>query len=149
MKKSEIIIKNQGFYCDAIGFVEMIKPLFAEAVIRSLAEPIQYGVELGNYSGYILIDGSKIGMVRRNDFINDVHCGILNRVLMEIPSLISGELAEDAVVVIGIYKFEFHISKYERDSKHKFEPVCNLFKIPSEEEVGHFVDLKITVTDDE
>jgi len=149
MEKGEIITRNQGFYCVAVGLIEMIKPFFAEAVIRSLFESVQYRIELDNYSGYILIDSSKIGIERRDNFINDIRCGILNKVSMYVPSLISGELAEDAMVVMDIYKFKFHISKYERDSEHRFESVYDLFEIPSEERIGHFVDLKITVIDDE
>jgi len=150
MEKHEIIEKNQGFYCVVIGYIEMLKPLFVEATIRSLFESVQYGVELKDYSGYILIDSTKIkGENSQDNFIKDIQEKILNQVAMKVPYAISGELATDAVVEMKGYKFEFKISKYERDQGHMFEPVDDLEMIPAEEKIGHFVDLKITLIEEE
>jgi hypothetical protein len=79
---------------------------------------------------------------------------------MKIPDSITGDLNENVYITEGSFKFKFKIIKYERDGNHSFEVFtiakhgpehdCNpelieeLSSIPEDEELGRYVDLKIT-----
>ncbi len=145
MDKSEIIRGNQGFFCVAVGLTICNKD-FPSAVLQSLSdEQVQYGIEMENYSGYILIDSTEIiREFSQRSFADEVQNGILRTLSYELTSRICGELADEAEVAIRGYKFKFKISRYERDMDHVFEVIDNPSRLPNGERIGRFVDLKIT-----
>jgi hypothetical protein len=153
MEKHTIISGNQAFFCVAIGMTMFLDD-FASAVFRSFNETVQYGIEKGEYSGYIVIDSTNvrddskdIGFVEaaRNIFAEDINNGLIKKIAYDLPYSIGGELADKAKVTSGIYKFSFKISKYERDGKHRFEMVKDPSHLPDKERLGRLVRLNIAI----
>lgn len=136
---------NHALYC-AVVPLHMCKRLFASAVLESLDQPVLYSVEHNVYSGYILINTTDIEMNHSQErFTREVLAGLLGRVALEFPRTPTGEMNTDVTVVYEIWKFTFKITKYERDSAHRYEPVEDPLPLPDGEKLGRFIELKITI----
>ncbi|MEI6649850.1 MAG: hypothetical protein WCL23_00255 [Candidatus Moraniibacteriota bacterium] len=125
----------------------MIKDDFLSAVLRSITDPAQYGIEDDSFSGYILIDATDISKKGyRSDFINKVKgdVNICGQVSRKIAGSVTGDMNTDAEVTIDSYRFQFKITKYERDRDHEWVMVEDPLPLPEEEVLGRFVELTIT-----
>jgi hypothetical protein len=122
---------------------------FIDVVLDSFDEYAQYGVPEGNYSGYIRIDSTEIKKdCSHRSFADAVRAGIMWDVARSIPRAKLGEMNTETEVILGIYKFQFKIVQYERDSDHNFELVDDPTTLPDDEHLGRVVDLKITLVQD-
>jgi len=147
MDTDQISRNNHSFYYGCVG-LEMCEGLFIEAVLQSFDEPALYSIENENYAGYVNIDSTDIkNRCTHGSFMDAIRNGIISRVGMKIPRSITGDLNTEVEIIEGIYKFAFHISKYERDAAHRFEEITDPSSLPDDEQLGRFVDLKITIAE--
>jgi len=145
MEKDKIILENQRFFCVTFGLIAVVDPNFKDAVFVSFNEPVQYGAEAG---GYIRIDCTKVKQAcSQKSFAAEVRNEIFERVGAQVPAKITGELADEAEVVIDDYKFIFRISQYERDRRHNYALVeaSDLAGLPENERLGRIMELQVTV----
>jgi hypothetical protein len=146
--KEEMVIKgNQGFFVVALGF-SACTTHFKEAVFNSFHEKAQYGVEMGEHTGYIRIDCTDIkANCSHGSFVEAVRNSLLDMVTTAVPSRIKGELADEAEVVMDGYKFHFKIVQYERDGEHGWKIIkpSGLKNIPNKEKLGRVMDMVVTI----
>jgi len=156
--KPEIIARmNHAFYFGAVG-MELCGSDAFDAVKYSLDHEGKalMGIEIGDLSGYLEIDTTALISDYPDDkqlaraFASAVNDRILGRVAHKIPygKVIKGDLNDEVEIVEGIYKFNFKITKYERDRNHDCVLVDDpetLSSIPDDEILGRNVELKITI----
>lgn len=145
MNKNQIAQGNLAFFLHVVGLHITTKE-FASAVLQSFDEPVLYGIEDGDYSGYISVDSRNIkNNCSHGSFGDAVRGQIFNFVSMKLLRSVTGEMNTEAVIVHDIYQFDCKITKYERDNAHHFEVVDNPLLLPDDEHLGRFVELKITL----
>jgi hypothetical protein len=153
MEKHTIISGNQAFFCVAIGMA-MFMDDFSSAVFQSFDEPVQYAIETREYSGYVFIDSTNIknyckdkksAEEMRKSFANEINNRLIKKIAYDLPYSIKGELADKAKITVGIYRFNFKISKYERDGAHRFEMIKDPSHLPDKERLGRLVRLNIAM----
>ncbi len=145
MDAIQVARDNHAFYYVVVPW-HVCKRQFAQAVLESFDEPAQYGIEDGAYSGYIYIDATNVKFeCSHGSFADDVADGLLGRVALQFPCGATGGLNTDVTIVQGIWKFDFRITKYERDGPHGYEPVEDPLPLPDGEKLGRFIELKISV----
>ncbi len=145
MDMNQVAKDNHAFYYCAVG-LEMCSELFAQAVYYSFDEPTLYGITGGNQPGYINVDSTDIkNMCTHGSFKDAVRDGILNKVANKIPNSITGILNTKVLIIEDIYRFSFCITKYERNREYGFEIVEDPSSLPTNEQLGRLVNLKITI----
>lgn len=141
MDANQVARDNHAFYYVAVAMA-MCDDLFASAVVNSFDEPAQYGVPMdGRLGGYIRVNSIDI----KHQCSPKILANLLDRLVMKIPDAITGKMNTDVVLVDGYFKFSFKITKYERGGEHNFEMVDDPLPLPDGEQLGRFVDLKITI----
>lgn len=149
MQQETVIQGNQGFFCVGLGFSACTTP-FKEAVFSSFHERVQYGVEISEHTGYIRIDCTDIkARCSLGSFVKAVQNSLLDMVTTVVPSLIKGDLADEAEVVMDGYKFNFKIVQYERDREHEWEIIepSGLNDIPNKEKLGRVMEMIVTINE--
>ena len=141
MNADQVARDNHTFYYVTVAMA-MCDELFASAVIHSFDEPAQYGVMAnGRFGGYIRVDSTDV----KYRCSPKILANLLDRLITKIPDAITGEMNTDVVIIDDYFKFSFKITKYERNGEHSFEMVEDPTPLPDEEQLGRFVDLKITL----
>ena len=147
MNANEVGIENHAFFYVGVGLV-MTRPDFASAVRDSFERPVQYAMANSKYDGYILIDTSNVVMnCTHGGLSDDMRAGLLGNIVMKLPNAIGGEMNTEASVTHDIYRFDFKITKYERDNTHNFEMVEDPLILPRNEELGRYVELTISIAE--
>ncbi len=136
---------NHAFFCAAVA-PRMCGSDFGSAALHSFDAPAQLGIETVTFFGYVRIDSADIERnCSRGGFSDAVYRGVFGDVAIRLPRAITGELNTEAEVIVDCFRFNFRISRYERDFDHGFEIVENPLFLPKNESLGRFVDLKITL----
>lgn len=145
MDTAEIARNNHTFYYVVVG-QHLLEGEFARAFLRSFHEPVLYGIEEQEYSGYIHIDCTGIAESNSVEMLREAvsEGRFLSGVAMRIPRSIIGPMNTDATVIRDGWQFSFRITKYERDSEHSFEPIEDPSSLPAGERLGRYVELTIT-----
>jgi hypothetical protein len=146
-RQMDIAHGNRAFLDTVVG-LHLCRKDFQTALFASFDQPAQYAVEpLGDYSGYVLIDATDVKLnCSHGGFADDVRSvRVLGHVALKIAIGITGDLNDKASVTEGPYRFDFAITRYERDGEHGFEMVDDPVPLPSREKLGRFVELKVTI----
>lgn len=141
----KIAKENRIFFCTDLA-MRMFDESFETSVVSSFDGPVKYGFDYNlNLTGYILVDATDIkknGLT--NNFIRCVHRGMLQELSVKIKQNLGGELNDEVLICLGLYRFQFRISKYETLENDESVFVDDHSDVSGEESLGRFVDLKIT-----
>ena len=142
-----IATDNYAFYSLAIK-MEMFQDSFVQAVLKSVRETVLYDITQQS-SGHIGIYCSEIRRKKlAEEFSLAIYNDLLGKVAEKIPDSISGRGMNTRVsVVVGRFRFDFCIFRYERDSEHRFGVVEDATSLPEDEHLGRFVNLRISVVE--
>ncbi len=150
MDTEKIGAGNLLFYTEAV-VAYLSGPDFAQAAFKSLYEPVLCGMEAGAHCGYLHVDARQINrFCSSGSFADAIRKGLLHWIVRRIERLFqaNGALNTEATIVDGIWKFDFRITRYERDSDHRFEVIEDaafLADVPDDERLGRYVELKISI----
>lgn len=147
-RQIEVARGNHAFYYVVVPMA-MCNRSFAQAFLDGLyrdGQPVLFPIEHSQFSGYVEIDTTDI---RRNcshgSMADAIRDGMLGDVALKMPRHAEGEMNTDVTIIHDIYKFQFNISKYERDGAHGYEPIEDPNLAEDGEKLGRFANLKVTI----
>lgn len=142
----KIAKENRVFFCTDLA-TRMFDEDFESHVRISLDSPSQYSFNYNlNLTGYILVDATDVtknGL--KNDFYRLIRRGMLADLSIKIKSNLHGELSDEVLICIGIYRFHFRVSKYEKFENGRHAFVDDPSSVSESVPLGRFVELKITL----